>query len=207
MISQKENTWYFRTPAGDVFGPAEESVFVSWAREGRLTADGSVSRDRVRWIPAAEVPQFAFDWLVLKRDGRKFGPFHRDFLDWLRREGSVSSTDAVFRRCTDGGVSEPQVRTVEKVVEKVVEKTVEKPVVKVVEKIVYLERPAEPAAPVAPEVVAAPYDRSRALATRPKNAGWLAAGTPRERMAALEAALRDELMRARQLKNGRFGGR
>jgi hypothetical protein len=148
MSGEARNTWYFRSPAGDVFGPTDIDSLLEWAREGRVTAQGTVSRDNgASWQPATKVAFLRLDWLVEKEDGRIFGPFHHDYLKKLKKQGSVKSVDAVYGRWMNEALPE---KIVEKVVEKRVEVPVEKIVEKVVEKIVYVDRPIEV---VVPEVV------------------------------------------------------
>lgn len=203
MSGEARNTWYFRSPAGDVFGPTDIDSLLEWAREGRVTAQGTVSRDNgASWQPATKVAFLRLDWLVEKEDGRIFGPFHHDYLKKLKKQGSVKSVDAVYGRWMNEALPE---KIVEKVVEKRVEVPVEKIVEKVVEKIVYVDRPIEV---VVPEVVS---DEKRPSPVVPPPAvvrddgNGLFKGLDRARLAELEAVARRELSRAG--RRSFFGGR
>jgi hypothetical protein len=219
MSGEARNTWYFRSPAGDVFGPTDIDSLLEWAREGRVTAQGTVSRDNgASWQPATKVAFLRLDWLVEKEDGRIFGPFHHDYLKKLKKQGSVKSVDAVYGRWMNEALPEKIVEKVvekrvevpvEKIVEKVVEKRVEVPVEKivekVVEKIVYVDRPIEV---VVPEVVSDEKRPSPAVpppAVVRDDGNGLFKGLDRVRLAELEAVARRELSRAG--RRSFFGGR
>jgi hypothetical protein len=203
MSGEARNTWYFRSPAGDVFGPTDIDSLLEWAREGRVTAQGTVSRDNgASWQPATKVAFLRLDWLVEKEDGRIFGPFHHDYLKKLKKQGSVKSVDAVYGRWMNEALPE---KIVEKVVEKRVEVPVEKIVEKVVEKIVYVDRPIEV---VVPEVVSDEKRPSPAVpppAVVRDDGNGLFKGLDRARLAELEAVARRELSRAG--RRSFFGGR
>ena len=164
--------WFFKNSDGNVYGPADIASLNTWAREGRITPTGFVSRDRRSWIPAPSLPELEMVWLVETEPRKWFGPFHADVVSVLKDKGSISG-DARIYRLWDGQsaaerqIVEEEVRIevpVEKIVEKEVrvevpvekvvvkEVKVEVPVEKIVEKIVEKEVPVE-------KIVKIPVDR------------------------------------------------
>ena len=142
-----QDEWFFKNSDGNVYGPADLASLATWAREGRITPTGFVSRDRRSWIPAPSLPELEMVWLV-ETDPRKwFGPFHADVVASLKDKGSISEDARVYRLWD--GKSEPKVIEKEVKVEVPVEKIVEKevrvevPVEKIVEKEVRVEVPVE----------------------------------------------------------------
>ena len=126
-----EAEWYFRNSEGNVYGPADIGSLATWAREGRITPGGFVSRDRREWMPAPSLKELEMQWLVEAEPRKWFGPFHADVVRSLREKGSLPR-DARIYRLWQGELKEPPA----KVVEKVVEKRVEVPVEKIVERVV-----------------------------------------------------------------------
>ena len=141
--------WFFKNSDGNVYGPADIASLNTWAREGRITPTGFVSRDRRSWIPAPSLPELEMVWLVETEPRKWFGPFHADVVSVLKDKGSISG-DARIYRLWDGQsaaerqIVEEEVR-IEVPVEKIVEKEVrvEVPVEKVVVKEVKVEVPVE----------------------------------------------------------------
>ena len=134
--------WYVRTADGSVYGPADVASLVSWAEDGRLDADTSVSRDRVTWTPAPLMDELAMSWLVEIKPGKVIGPFNRRYLIDSSATGVLPPEARVYRRHDMRVAEDPVPAVVEKIVEKRVEVPVEKivvkevPVEKIVEKIV-----------------------------------------------------------------------
>ena len=134
--------WYVRTADGSVYGPADVASLVSWAEDGRLDADTSVSKDRVSWTPAPLMDELAMSWLVEIRPGKVVGPFNRRYLIDSSATGVLPPEARVYRRHDMRVADDPPPAVVEKIVEKRVEVPVEKivvkevPVEKIVEKIV-----------------------------------------------------------------------
>ena len=205
--------WFVRTEEGKVYGPAALESLVSWAREGRVEPSGFASKDRINWTPLQLVPELEMKWLVETEPGKVFGPFNRQVVISLFRDGSVPSSAKAYR-LHEFPVDEdapPVEKIVEKIVEKevrvevpvekIVEKIVEVPVEKIVEKIVEVEPQARTEL-VVPEVVE-PVDRVPPV----KSPGSLFGGLDRDRLAALESAAQRELARGRGLgiKSRLFG--
>jgi len=133
-MSSKED-WYFRNVDGSVYGPTDLASLSVWAREGRVTPAGYVSRDGRDWMPAPSLVELDMKWLVETEPRKWFGPFHIDVVNGLRAKGSLPPGARVYR-LWDGDAAEPAPKVVEKIVEKVVEKPVEKIVEKEVVKVV-----------------------------------------------------------------------
>ena len=202
--------WFVKSVGGKVYGPAKISKLVEWAKDGRIEPTGFVSVDRVEWLEACTVDALEMKWLVEVSPGDVFGPFHRELVISLFKDGTVPATAHAYRLHEFPidqdpppveKVVEKEVRVevpveVEKIVEKVVEKEVrvEVPVEKIVEKVV--EVPVEKVIEVLP-----PPDDSEPEPGEPppKIADLRLGGLDRARLAALEKAARLELMRGRRM--------
>lgn len=216
--------WFVKSVGGKVYGPAKISKLVEWAKDGRIEPTGFVSVDRVEWLEACTVDALEMKWLVEVSPGDVFGPFHRELVISLFKDGTVPATAHAYRlhefpidqdpppvekivekevrvEVPVEKVVEKEVRVevpveVEKIVEKVVEKEVrvEVPVEKIVEKVV--EVPVEKVIEVLP-----PPDDSEPEPGEPppKIADLRLGGLDRARLAALEKAARLELMRGRRM--------
>ena len=147
-----------KTADGKVYGPADLASLTQWSRDGRIQPSSCLSQDRISWIPAQYRQELGMCWLIENEPGKVFGPFNREVVLRLIRDGSVSP-EARFYSLQENGVEGEAVAPVEKIVEKVVrvevpvekvvikevpvEKIVEKIVEKVVEKEVRVEVPVE----------------------------------------------------------------
>ncbi len=141
-MAAKKGEWYFRNADGSVFGPADINSLTVWAKEGRITPDGEVSKDRRRWVSAPDLPELEMNIIVEMEPGRFFGPFHENVVRSLKKNGSLAKKARVYTRAAPRSVpSKTALKTPEKIVEKVVK--VEVPVEKVVEKIVEVEKVVE----------------------------------------------------------------
>ena len=171
--------WFVRTEEGKVYGPATLESLVSWAREGRVEPTGFASKDRINWTPLQLVPELEMKWLVETEPGKVFGPFNRQVVISLFRDGSVPSSAKAYR-LHEFPVDEDAPP---------------------VEKIVEVEPQARTEL-VVPEVVE-PVDRVPPV----KSPGSLFGGLDRDRLAALESAAQRELARGRGLgiKSRLFG--
>ena len=203
VMNDSLKEWFVRTEEGKVYGPATLESLVSWAREGRVEPTGFASKDRINWTPLQLVPELEMKWLVETEPGKVFGPFNRQVVISLFRDGSVPSSAKAYRLHEFPVDEDAPPVEVEKIVEKVVEKEVrvEVPVEKIVEKIVEVEPQARTEL-VVPEVVE-PVDRVPPV----KSPGSLFGGLDRDRLAALESAAQRELARGRGLgiKSRLFG--
>lgn len=192
MSNAKE--WFVRTEDGKVYGPAEVSALVEWAKDGRIEPSSFLSRDRINWTPAQLMPELEMEWLVETEPGRVYGPFNRSLVISMYAAKSVSSSAKAYRlhKLPVDKDPPPVEKIVEKVVEKVVEKIVEVPVEKIVEKVVEVEPPARTEM-VVPEVV-------EPVASVPpaKSPKSIFGGFDRDRLAALEAAAQREIAKGRR---------
>ena len=226
--------WFVKSVDGKVYGPAKISKLVEWAKDGRIEPTGFVSVDRVEWLEACTVDALEMKWLVEVSPGDVFGPFHRELVISLFKNGTVPATARAYRLHEFPidqdpppveKIVEKEVRVevpveVEKIVEKVVEKEVrvEVPVEKIVEKEVRVEVPVEKVVEKVVEVpvekvveVLPPPDDSEPEPGEPppKIADLRFGGLDRARLAALEKAARQELMRGRRMgmRGNLFGRR
>ena len=175
--------WFVRTEDGNVYGPADVSTLVEWAKEGRVEPSCFLSRDRISWTPAQLVPELEMEWLVETEPGRVYGPFNRALVISMFATNAVPASSKAYRLHKFPVDEDPP--PVEKIVERVVEK--------VVEKVVEVE-PLARTEIVVPEVV------EPAGSTPPaKTPGSLFSNIGRERLAALEAAAQRELAKGRKL--------
>ena len=183
--------WFVRTEDGKVYGPADVSMLVDWAKEGRVEPSCLLSCDRIRWVPAQLVPELEMEWLVETEPGRVYGPFNRALVVSMFAANAVPSSSKAYRLHKFPVDEDPP--PVEKIVEVPVEKIVEKVVEKVVEKAVEVE-PSARTEIVVPQVVEPEGGTPPA-----KSPGSLFGNIGRERLAALEAAARRELAKGREL--------
>ena len=205
MVNARE--WFVRTEDGKVYGPAEVSALVEWAKDGRIEPSSFLSRDRINWAPAQLMPELEMEWLVETEPGRVYGPFNRSLVISMYAAKSVPSTAKAYRLHKLPVDKDPppveKIVEVEKVVEKVVEVPVEKIVERVVEKIVEVEPPARTEL-VVPEVV-------EPVASMPpaKSPKSIFGKLDRDGLAALEAAAQREIAKGRRfgLAGNIFGRR
>ena len=129
--------WFVKSVDGKVYGPAKISKLVEWAKDGRIEPTGFVSVDRVEWLEACTVDALEMKWLVEVSPGDVFGPFHRELVISLFKNGTVPATARAYRLHEFPIDQDPP--PVEKIVEK--EVRVEVPVEKIVEKEVRVEVP------------------------------------------------------------------
>ena len=140
---KEEKTWFVRTQDGAVYGPASIDSLVEWAKDGRVEPTGFVSNDRINWMPPQLMPELEMKWLVETEPGQVFGPFNRELVISLSKDGNLDASAKVYRLHEFPVDQDPP--PVEKIVEKEVIKEVpvevikEVPVEKIVEKVVEKE--------------------------------------------------------------------
>ena len=134
-----EKIWYVRLEDGKAYGPADIASLISWAEDGRIGPEASVSQDRKSWQPILSMPELEMNWLVEVAPGEVFGPFNRKVVSDLVQRGSLGETTRIYRLHEFPVDQDPP--PVEKIVEK--EVRVEVPVEKIVEKEVRVEVPVE----------------------------------------------------------------
>ena len=201
--------WFVKSVDGKVYGPAKLSKLVEWAKDGRIEPTGFVSTDRANWVEACTVNELEMKWLVEVSPGNVFGPFRRELVISLIKSGTAPSTARVYRLHEFPVDQDPP--PVEKIVEKEVrvevpvEKVVEKevrvevPVEKIVEKEVRVEVPVEKVVEKVVEVLPPEDPRPQSGEEPPKIADLRFGGLDRARLAALEKAARQELLRGRRM--------
>ena len=89
--------WYVRTESGEVYGPSSLETLAKWAREGRIEPTGFASRDRKTWTPLELVPELEMKWFVETAPGSVFGPFNRELVIRLFKEGQVPAGARAYR--------------------------------------------------------------------------------------------------------------
>ena len=129
--------WFVKSVDGKVYGPAKISKLVEWAKDGRIEPTGFVSTDRVDWLEACSIDELEMKWLVEVSPGDVFGPFHRELVINLFKNGTVPETARAYR------LHEFPIDQDPPPVEKIVEKEVPVEVEKIVEKEVRVEVPVE----------------------------------------------------------------
>ena len=129
--------WFVKSVDGKVYGPAKISKLVEWAKDGRIEPTGFVSTDRVDWLEAWSIDELEMKWLVEVSPGDVFGPFHRELVINLFKNGTVPATARAYR------LHEFPIDQDPPPVEKIVEKEVPVEVEKIVEKEVRVEVPVE----------------------------------------------------------------
>ena len=138
---QDTRDWFVKSVDGKVYGPAKLSKLVEWAKDGRSEPTGFVSTDRVDWIEVGAVDALEMKWLVEVSPGDVFGPFHRELVINLFKNGTVPATARAYRLHEFPIDQDPP--PVEKIVEKEVRVEVPVEVEKIVEKEVRVEVPVE----------------------------------------------------------------
>jgi len=118
--------WFFRSEEGKVYGPAEIETLKTWVKDGRIEPTGFVSKDRVKWIQAPQLPELEMKWLVETQPGKIFGPFNRELVKHLVATGDIPQSASIYRRYEMPVDKDPEPVVIEKVVEKIVKVPVQK---------------------------------------------------------------------------------
>lgn len=95
---QEEKKWKIRDAAGNFFGPATMETLQKWARDGRLSAEQSISCDGEFWQPVDAFPELGMNWAAELAPGKFFGPVHQDAMKEFIRSGDVPADVAQFVR-------------------------------------------------------------------------------------------------------------
>ena len=90
--------WKIRDAEGNFFGPATMETLRTWARDGRLAADQSISADGDSWTPVDTIEELEMDWAAELAPGKFFGPVHRDAMKEFIRSGDVAEDMPQFVR-------------------------------------------------------------------------------------------------------------
>lgn len=89
-MSSISRFWFLRKDNGAIYGPVAEETLQAWARDGRVAPEDYVSSDQINWIPSFELSSLDMVWLVELPDGLEYGPAHRDALESLLADSSLS---------------------------------------------------------------------------------------------------------------------
>lgn len=213
-MSNKAEQWYVRSEEGMVYGPTDIATLGTWAQEGRIEPSGYISQDRKSWMPAQLMKELEMCWVIEAEPGKFFGPFNRQVVIKLSKNGEIPEGASIYRKYTIDVEKDPEPVIVEKVVEKrvevpvevekIVERVVEKEVPVIVEKIVekrvevpvekIVERIVEVEPPARHEIVEAEVVDIVAQQPPPPKVGGIFKNVNPSKLVALEAAAQRELM-------------
>ena len=182
LMPELEMKWLVEVEPGKVFGPFNRAVVIRLSANGELGAAAKVYR--LHELPVDQDPPPVEKIVEVEKVVEKIVEKE------VRVEVPVEK------------IVEKEVR-VEVPVEKIVEKEVrvEVPVEKIVEKVVEVEKIVEVPPPARTELVVAEVVEPEAAVPPPTAAGSIFGGIGRDRLAALEAAARQELASARAGKH------
>lgn len=100
---KKEAAWKVRAEDGSIFGPATMATLLAWARDGRLSATHVISQDGSKWTPVASHPELSMDWIAEISPGSFYGPIHKDAMEELVRDGTISADAPRYTRVRASG--------------------------------------------------------------------------------------------------------
>lgn len=92
-----ETQWTIRTEKGQTFGPASLETMRQWASDGRVAPTSEASQNGTNWVPVT-VLDLDMDWIAEVSPATFYGPIHRNAIDELIRDGSLSASAACFNR-------------------------------------------------------------------------------------------------------------
>lgn len=202
MMNDRNEVWYVRSEEGMVYGPTDIATLTTWAQEGRIEPSGHISKDRKSWVPAQLMKELEMCWVIEAEPGKFFGPFNRQVVIRLSRNGEISEGANVYLKYPLDVEKDPEPVVIEKVVEKRVEVPVEKIVERIIEKRVevpvevekIVERIVEVEPPARHEIVEPEVIDAVAAQPPPPKVGGIFKNVNPSKLAALEAAAQRELM-------------
>lgn len=68
--------WFVKKDDGTIYGPISLGELKSWAAEGRVAPEDSISADRENWSSPSEKRDLHMDWTLDLGDGGIYGPIH-----------------------------------------------------------------------------------------------------------------------------------
>lgn len=89
--------WYVKSDDGNVYGPAEPSKLIQWAKEGRIEPTSSLSQDRIKWVPAPMMKELEMRWIVETELRKLHGPFNHAVVSKLIEDKVIPSTARIYR--------------------------------------------------------------------------------------------------------------
>lgn len=104
-MSSNTEKWYLKIAENQVFGPASLDTLRTWAADGRIAPDHTISDTRKHWSPASTLSDLELEWEVHLDNGERFGPIHIQAIrDLLFSEQASWSTPLLHipskRECT-----------------------------------------------------------------------------------------------------------
>lgn len=96
--SDTSHQWFLRIGNGTVFGPVSTQGLIVWAEQGRVAPGNEISEDRETWSPAESLEALCMCWMIQRADGAVQGPFNRQALDGLIKEGKVPPDATLVNR-------------------------------------------------------------------------------------------------------------
>lgn len=89
--------WTIRTEKGKTFGPATREALRSWAHDGRIAPTSEASQNGADWVPVTSIG-LDMDWIAEVSPATFYGPIHRNAIDELLREGSLTPAASLYKR-------------------------------------------------------------------------------------------------------------
>lgn len=93
--------WYLLKNDGNVYGPVTWTELQSWAADGRIAPEDSLSEDRRNWKSAPSFADLRMEWLVELDDGSRYGPMHLMALRDMQQEGALTSATKLIHARTN----------------------------------------------------------------------------------------------------------
>jgi len=97
--------WYLLKNDGNVYGPVTWPELQSWAADGRIAPEDSLSEDRRNWKSAPSYADLRMEWLVELDDGSRYGPMHLMALRDMQQEGALTSATKLIHARTNEATS------------------------------------------------------------------------------------------------------
>ena len=94
------SNWYVKKGDGEVYGPVTRDELRSWAAEGRVAPEDTLSSDQETWQAAAEAVELGMDWFLELPGEPPYGPLHLMALNELVLDGAVSTVLPIRHRTT-----------------------------------------------------------------------------------------------------------
>jgi chromosome segregation ATPase len=104
-MSSNTEKWYLKIAENQVFGPASLDTLITWAADGRIAPDHTISDSRKHWSPASTLADLELEWEVHLDNGERYGPIHIQAIRDLLFNGQASWSTPLFhipskRECT-----------------------------------------------------------------------------------------------------------
>jgi len=93
--------WFLKKKNNTLYGPVSLAEMAQWARQCRIVAGNLASTNQQDWIAVEDIPELAMEWLALRQDGKRYGPFPLSAVPELRKH-QVLPEDAILTHATSG---------------------------------------------------------------------------------------------------------